>query len=195
MCAVAIALAEGQDAVAPGVDRPIALAVPGSGSLVQVAPPSPDAQAIPAPTGRAAGADGDDRVGQRDDIGDRRRRRRSGSVDELPGEVRRARRMAVAGGASLGEATATGVGAAEAAGASVGATVVSTSRSRPGRDRRREQPGIGRGGAGREGGACPWDAGRAGARDERRNAAESLRAVASGGPRRSRARRSGRSDR
>ena len=114
--------------------------------------------------GRSAGADRDDRARQRDDIGDRRRHPpASGCVDQRPGEIRRTVGTAVAGGASLGEATATGVGAAEAAGGrGRGDARLRRPAAREGERQRRRQPGTRRGGAGRGGGTCPWDAARAG---------------------------------
>ena len=108
------------------VDRPIVRAVPGSGSLAQVAPPSTRCLGDAPLAGRSAGADRNDRARDRDDVGDRAETAGSGSSTSVQARSGGGRRRRMAGGASLGEATATGVGAAEAAGvASVGATVAS----------------------------------------------------------------------
>ena len=170
----------GQRLARPG--RAAIARCPGDPATRRAAPPTPTATTVSGSATTSAIAPTPAASGSSTSVQARSGARRGGA--------------AVAGGASLGEATATGVGAAEAAAVGVGASGrLRRPAARQGQTDDERQRGIRRVGAGREGGTCPWDAGRAGVRDERRNASESLSAVASAGPRRSRARRSGRSDR
>ncbi len=92
VCAVAIAVAERQDAVAPGGRSPDRargpgerLARPGRAAVTRCLGDAPFA-------GRSAGADRNDRARYRDDVGDRAETAGLGLVDQRPGEVRRGRR-------------------------------------------------------------------------------------------------------
>ena len=182
MRAIAVALAEGQDAIAPRDRMPDRvrgagerLARPGR-AVVGRRPGDPVF------AGRSAGCDGDDRARQRDDVGDRADIGGIGQVDKLPGEVRRGRggrgrrRRAGRGDGDRGRCDGEG-----RRGVAAGAT------RRPRSCRRR--PSQRRDGAADEGQAQ----GRRGEAARRRRAV--LSAAASSGPPRSRGRRSGRSGR
>ena len=194
-----VALAEGQDAVAPG-DRSPDRCARSRGAARSTRSPRHRSmpRRSPGPPRGPPLRHGDDRVRKRDDVGDRagHRRRRAGRPAARPGPAlgRSGRRWPAARRSA--RPTATGVGAAdEPPGSRVGGrSRLGVAHSPRGQTDEDERRGIRRGGAGRGGGTCPWDAARPG-RDERRNATEALSAVASAGPRRSRARRSGRSGR